>query len=1228
MNHGRFVPIATCLLLTSLASSAQTYIFGRADFGVGSVPTSIATGDFNGDGLIDLAVTNSNDNTVSVLLGKPDGTFAPQVTYATGSEPVAVVTGDFNGDGNLDLAITNGSCTPGKYAPVCSSGTVSILLGNGDGTFRSHIDYPVGTLPSSLVAADFNGDGKLDLAITNAIDSTVSVLLGNGDGTFQTQAVYATAPSLGWQSVVVGDFNGDGKLDLAVSCSSVVSVLLGNGDGTFRTHLDSGAGGVALAAGDFNGDGKLDLVVTSGTGFANNLSNVLIGVGDGTFFLQATYPGGSSVAVADLNGDGKPDLVVSQSGSLTSVSVLLGNGDGTFQTPVEYGTAPMPLGVMLADLNGDGKLDLAVAGSGCELQGPASCSGEQIAPGPISVLLGFGDGTFVGKTDYIVGAGPLSITSADFRNDGKVDLATADQGGNLASVLLGNGDGTFQPATSYSTATSPLWAVTGDFRNNGIVDLVTVNETCVSTPPCNPGTVSVLLGNGDGTFQPHVDYAVGLIPLSAAVGDFRNNGELDLAVANSGSGTISILLGNGDGTFQPQVVYLTAPNPQQIAVGDFNHDGNLDLAVTTVGAPGVSILLGNGDGTFKPHVDYVGGYPAIAVGDFNGDGKLDLATGGEGSVSILLGNGDGTFKSPVSYPTGMMGGAVGGYIVVTDFNQDGKLDLGVSNGSTAILLGNGDGTFQAPVEYRLANIVSESLTVGDFNADGAPDWAATDPDNNTVGVMLSAAFKAISPRSLNFGSQGVGTTSRPQTITLSNASSVNINIASIVPSGDFGQSNNCGSSINLASSCTVNVTFSPTIPGQQSGAITITDNTRISPLAIPISGTGVNGPFLSVYPARQNFSPQTVGSNSTPSAIMLVNTGNAALSISSIGIIGTNSSDFSQTNTCSSSLGVGGSCTVNVTFAPTAAGSRMASLSISDTAPGSPQSGALVGTGLGPLPTLVPNSLTFASQQVGTTSGGQAVTLTNLGSSALSISSISATGDFAQTNTCGTSLAAGSNCQITVTFSPTVAGTRTGTVAINDNAAGSPQTVSLSGVATAAPDFAIGPAPGQPASQTVSAGQSAKFSLMLMPSGSFTGTVNLSCSIKPVVSPAPTCSLPSSVQVSGSSGQSVTVTIGTTAAVTTGTISHVNFPSGWIPMAWAGMLFLFACFWLRARRRLPVLAAPIIVLAVASWVGCGGGGSSSSRTTTPGTPAGAYTVTITATSGNLSHNMTLTVTVQ
>ncbi len=339
-----------------------------ASSAVDGSPYLAVTGDFNNDGKFDLAIPSGSASTISVLLGNGDGTFMPQVTYATNpdGQAYAIATGDFNGDGNPDLAVTN--------VGTEGSATVSILLGNGDGTFQSYVAYTVGNFPSAVVVGDFNGDGDADLAVANRDDNTVGVLLGNGDGTFQTQVPYTVGTSP--VAVTTADFNADGNIDLVTvnHSDNTASVLLGNGDGTFNTQVTYAVGNspVGLTAADFNADGNIDLAATNSS---DNTISLLLGNGDGTFQSQTTVAVDSSpgpLAAADFNGDGKVDLTSPNSVTGT-VNVLLGNADGTFQTNVTFPVGAGPTGLTVADWNGDGLTDLATIGG--------------TAPSEVSVLL-------------------------------------------------------------------------------------------------------------------------------------------------------------------------------------------------------------------------------------------------------------------------------------------------------------------------------------------------------------------------------------------------------------------------------------------------------------------------------------------------------------------------------------------------------------------------------------------------------------------------------------------------------------------------------------------------------------------------------------------------------------------------------------------------------------------------------------------------------------------------
>lgn len=374
--------ILLCLMFAAIHGPAKVLVAAgtcvapsflpASGINVGISPQSVAVGEFNKDGKLDMAVANSGSGTVSILLGNGDGLFLPVRDFPAGKQPNFVVVGDFNGDGKADLAVTNFGTT------VSDFGNVSILLGGGDGTFQAPVSYPADKQPDFIAIADFNGDGKPDLAVANQQSGNLSIFLGNGDGTFRAVAGNALQGQ-NLYSVASGDFNGDGIADLAVATFnfelSAVSILLGQGNGTFRIATSfptTGSFPIYVAVGDFNKDGKADLAVT----LFGDLVSIFLGIGDGTFKQAVQYDVGhsssnvsaGSITVGDFNGDGKPDLAVTSFGPDENLSILLGRGDGSFQSGINYSASTVPSSsvgsVAAGDFNSDGKLDLVVTNGG------------------------------------------------------------------------------------------------------------------------------------------------------------------------------------------------------------------------------------------------------------------------------------------------------------------------------------------------------------------------------------------------------------------------------------------------------------------------------------------------------------------------------------------------------------------------------------------------------------------------------------------------------------------------------------------------------------------------------------------------------------------------------------------------------------------------------------------------------------------------------------------------
>jgi len=827
------VIFAALALVTVPRAVAQTYMFNRSDFATGQGPETVAVGDFNGDGRMDVVVGNTlaiSSSTISVLLGKADGTFAPAVDYTVNGNPYSVAVGDFNGDGKLDIIAMSGPANP----------QISVLLGNGDGTFKPLIASTPGAGGYNIAVADFNGDGKLDIAIADNLELTegVDVMLGNGDGTFKAPVTYATANDP--RMVVVADFNGDGKLDLATinDQSETVSILLGTGTGTFGAHTDfptKQEGCISIGAGDLRNKGLIDLVAGCQT---LGQVVVLLGNGNGTVKTPKDYAvpaGADMVALGDFNGDGKLDVAVTNGASTGSVSVLTGTGSGTLKAAISFGTNFGPVGVAAADFNSDGKLDLVTADSG---------SPFGIAIGEISVLLSNGKSLFAGRTDYSLTSAATSgayagIAAADVNGDGKPDLIVPVTFASQLSVLINKGNGTFDPFATYPLPENPEAVAVGDFNNDKKIDVAVVT--------LGSGSISVLLNSGTGTFGSYTQYNTNGYGQGIATGDFNKDGNLDIVVTDFNDNTVSVLLGNGTGAFPSFVTYPTGASPYGVTVADFNHDGFPDLAVADQGAGTVSILINKGDGTFLPKVDYtVGGNPlSVAAGSFRNNGIIDLAVATDqafGGIAILLGNNDGTFQKAVTYDT--LNNAYS--IVAGDFNNDGNLDIAFTllnpgnPGFVTIMPGKGDGTFGNGVTLT-AGTLAYGIVAADFNNDGGLDLATDNGSTSDVGsasVLLNEPVMALLPPSLTFAAQKVGTTSAVQQVTLSNPGATPLKITSIKISGDFAETNSCPKELTTGKNCTISVTFSPTATGALAGTLTIKDSALSSAQLVALSGTG------------------------------------------------------------------------------------------------------------------------------------------------------------------------------------------------------------------------------------------------------------------------------------------------------------------------------------------------------------------------------------------------------
>ena len=523
------ISLFTFAVLFVGASTVSAQSFATAqDYALGDNPNSGIAADFNGDGKPDLAIGNVLNKNVGVLLNHGDGTFAAAVNYGVDFNPESVAAADYNGDGKLDLAVGNFLGGP------TSAGTFSILIGNGNGTFQAAVTKPVGS-PFHIVATDLNADGKKDLVAASASTDNVSVLLGNGNGTFQSPVTYSVGDAP--RTLAIADFNGDSKPDVAVTNSgsdTTVSLLIGNGDGTLQAAvpINLGLRPQGMATGDLNGDNKPDLVVAATN--ANSVV-VLLGNGNGTFQGPVSYPTGINeplnLALADFNGDGKLDVVSPGNFSPVAYSILRGSGDGTFQAPDPKPMRNNSFFPIASDFDGDGKADLAFVNNAFDL---VDVLLNSPSAHPVNISATEGVGTTVQVATFF-----------DYDNTKTASSFTAtinwgDGSAPTAGVITANASGGFNVSGTHTFAASGTLNVdvevadsNGNFartRSTATVIAATVTTVSSSVNPSDLGqsvTFTATVTSSGGTPAGNVQ--------------FKDNGtNLGAAVALNGSGVATV----------------------------------------------------------------------------------------------------------------------------------------------------------------------------------------------------------------------------------------------------------------------------------------------------------------------------------------------------------------------------------------------------------------------------------------------------------------------------------------------------------------------------------------------------------------------------------------------------------------------------------------------------------------------------------------------------------------
>ena len=721
--------------------------YNHVEPAMGTAVTSVE--DMNRDGMPDMIIAGlgfaSSQAAIAVRLGTSSELWDPgTLTNIPGDLPPRAVPGDFNRDGIPDLAVTQNSTTHGL--------TLETYLGDGTGAIIPLV-ASITADRQALAAGDFDRDGILDL-VTRGPGTGLILLKGVGDGTFAFGSGVVTSNTV--TAAAVGDLNRDGALDIVLSVSGIGTyVSLGNGTivlGGIGPLVDFPATSITLT--DFNEDGVLDLLLSGGT------TRFAMGDGLGSFGPVTTLReygtsqnavitnGSFSSAALDVNRDGHMDVIADvdepvQTRTIDSnLRVWLGDGKGGFGSRSDYGVPEHPLGLTLVDATRDGRTDVISSSIG-----PLLGSEKAVRH---YTLKGNGPASFAFPTSIVNSTIPASsqvaITTADFTLDGTPDVVVAHSladGNFYSTMMIGNGNGTFTPSFTNILPEEPSAMDVGDFNRDGIPDVAIA---------CSAGdAVLVQFGSTADTLTTPVPLALGLgYEFSdIAVADFNRDGKLDIAAASAATSIVLIFRGKGDGTFfAPNDVSTGSFGPTSVAVGDANRDGIPDLIVALgvgINPNSIGVMYGVGDGRFDAIRPYtVGQTPyALVVGDMNRDGYLDAAvtltgTPGNRYVAVAIGSPGGGFNSPTLYPISQNAFD----IAWANMDGDGPRDLLVPNGSGTTTLSffhalGGGGTFNPKVDYAMGGFPTR-LAVADLNRDGRPDVIGGLSGATHLSVLLSA----------------------------------------------------------------------------------------------------------------------------------------------------------------------------------------------------------------------------------------------------------------------------------------------------------------------------------------------------------------------------------------------------------------------------------------------------------------------------------------------------------